>query len=207
MDGAAAMVTSLKLADVVASALGLSSGTVVQHLRNLQKAKRISYHGRGRGAAQMGPGDAAGLLIATVGSDLVKDSVATLEAFGSLRPIETRARRFSANEVASQHHVNFADQLAALLARMSIAADGEFSRSRPFNVGFQLMSVAGEDPTRCPHIAISGLDGLDGITFASQGWHTPVSRVGEFAVHTRGSGLIRVKVATLDALLSVARSL
>lgn len=201
------MVTSLKLADVVAGALGLPVGTVVQHLRNLQKDGRISYVGRGRGAAQMEPGDAARLLIAVVGSDLVKDSVATLDAYGSLRPIPTRARRFARNEPAPQSNVTFADQLAGLLARMSIAAPGEFARSRPFNVGFQLMSVAGADAKRYPHIAISGLDPLDGITFASQNWDAPVSRVGEFAVHLRGSGLIRVKVATLDALLSIAKSL
>ncbi|MCP1761150.1 MULTISPECIES: hypothetical protein [Bradyrhizobium] len=201
------MVTSLKLADVVAGALGLPAGTVVQHLRNLQKDKRISYIGRGRGAAQMEPGDAARLLIAAVGSDLVKDSVATLDAFGSLLPIATRVRPFARNEPAPQSNGTFADQLAGLLAKMSKAAAGEFAGSRPFNVGFQLMSVAGGDTKRLPYIAISGLDPLHGITFASQNWYKPVSRVQDFAVHLRGSGLIRVKVATLDALLSVAKSL
>ncbi|MCK1378173.1 hypothetical protein IVB33_08210, partial [Bradyrhizobium sp. 24] len=79
------MVTSLGLADVVAKALGVPGPTVVQHLRNLQKDGRISFKGYGRGAARMGPHDAASLLLAAVGSDLVKDSLATLDSFGSLR--------------------------------------------------------------------------------------------------------------------------
>ena len=68
------MATSLELAAVVAKALGLPQATVVQHLRNLQKRRDIAFKGYGRGAARMGPADAARLLIAAVGSDQVKDS-------------------------------------------------------------------------------------------------------------------------------------
>src|ERR1700738_282216 len=69
--------TSLQLADVVASALGLPPATVAQRLRILRSDGGISSKGYGRGAARMGPRDSASLLVAAVGSDLVKDSVTT----------------------------------------------------------------------------------------------------------------------------------
>ena len=72
------------MADKVADALGVGRQSVLHHLRNLGVRKLITYHGRGRHAAGMTPLDAARLTIAVVGSPLVKDSVATVEEFGSL---------------------------------------------------------------------------------------------------------------------------
>ena len=72
------------MADKVADALGVGRQSVLHHLRNLGVRKLITYHGRGRHAAGMTPLDAARLTIAVVGSPLVKDSVATVEQFGSL---------------------------------------------------------------------------------------------------------------------------
>src|SRR5690349_18023854 len=110
------MLTSHGLAEVVAGALGLPSETVRQHLRNLQAADRglISAKGRGRGAAAMSPLDAARLLIAAVGSDFVKDSVAALDAFGGLQPV---ARR-EPNETTA-----FVSQLAAFVTRLATEGD------------------------------------------------------------------------------------
>ena len=78
------MATSVEMADKVADALGVGRQSVLHHLRNLGVRKLITYHGRGRHAAGMTPLDAARLTIAVVGSPLVKDSVATVEQFGSL---------------------------------------------------------------------------------------------------------------------------
>lgn len=78
------MATSVEMADKVADALGIGRQSVLHHLRNLGVRKLITYHGRGRHAAGMTPLDAARLTIAVVGSPLVKDSVATVEQFGSL---------------------------------------------------------------------------------------------------------------------------
>lgn len=81
------MATPGKLRDVVASALGLSEQlqTVDVHLRNLREAGLISKAKRGRGAAEIGPDDAANLLIAVAGSSYVKDSVSAVEKYGSLQ--------------------------------------------------------------------------------------------------------------------------
>lgn len=78
------MTTSVELADKIADALGVGGQTVRHHLRNLGERKLITYQGRGRHAAEMTALDAARLTIAVVGSPLVKDSIATLERFGSL---------------------------------------------------------------------------------------------------------------------------
>ena len=78
------MATSVEMADKVADALGVGRQSVLHHLRNLGVRKLITHHGWGRHAAGMTPLDAARLTIAVVGSPLVKDSVATVEQFGSL---------------------------------------------------------------------------------------------------------------------------
>src|SRR5450755_2198122 len=67
-----------------ADAFGVGRQSVLHHLRNLGVRKLITHHGWGRHAAGMTPLDAARLTIAVVGSPLVKDSVATVEQFGSL---------------------------------------------------------------------------------------------------------------------------
>jgi hypothetical protein len=78
------MVTSVQLSKVVAEALGLSVSTVRLHLRNLSEAGEITFKGYGSSAAAMTPLDAANLVIAAAGSTFVKDSNATLRAFGDL---------------------------------------------------------------------------------------------------------------------------
>src|ERR1700686_4220700 len=79
------------MADKVADAFGVGRQSVLHHLRNLGVRKLITYHGRGRHAAGMTPLDAARLTIAVVGSPLVKDSVATVEQFGSLAGVRGRS--------------------------------------------------------------------------------------------------------------------
>jgi hypothetical protein len=81
------MVQPGKLRQAVASALGLGDQLekIDVHLRNLREAGLITKGKKGRGAPEMGPGDAANLLLAVAGSELVKDSVRAVERFGSLR--------------------------------------------------------------------------------------------------------------------------
>src|SRR6202022_3125575 len=81
------MATSGELCQSMAAALGIPFETMREHLRNIRRAGMISFKGHGRGAAAMTTLDAARLLIAAAGSPFVKDSVATLEEFGSLQPI------------------------------------------------------------------------------------------------------------------------
>jgi hypothetical protein len=195
------VVTSLELADVVAAALGLPRATVVQHLRNLQSDGRISFKGYGRGAARMGPRDAASLLVAAVGSDLVKDSVTTLDSFGGLLPI--RIGRPPSG-------VTFLDHLTGLLA--AVAAGPGRESPETSNVAFRLVSAAGRDPKRrLPRFAISKSGGsLSGaLSFGPAGWDQPLLSEGDFAMQLRGtgSGLVRVAIVTIEALEKVAGSL
>jgi len=80
------MATPGRLRDVVAEAFGLSDQLqmVDVHLRNLREAGLIAKAKRGRGAAEVGPDDAANLIIALAGSAYVKDSVMAVKKLGSL---------------------------------------------------------------------------------------------------------------------------
>jgi DNA-binding transcriptional ArsR family regulator len=81
------MVTPGKLRDAVADALGLGEqvSTIDVHLRNLRENGLIAKNKRGRGAAEMGPGDAVALLMAVAGSQYVRESVSTVRRYSKLR--------------------------------------------------------------------------------------------------------------------------
>jgi hypothetical protein len=81
------MATPGKLRDVIAEALGFTAQLpmIDVHLRNLREAGLLSKAKRGRGAAEVGPTDAANMLIAVAGSAYVKDSVSTVEKYGPLQ--------------------------------------------------------------------------------------------------------------------------
>lgn len=197
------MLTSHKLAEVVGGVLGLPAETVKQHLRNLQAADRglISAKGRGRAAASMTPLDAARLLIATVGADFVKDSVAALDAFGELRPI---GQRDAGGPTA------LASQLAALLTRLASEPDDDAGvGSRISNLGLSLMSVASRDSAKYPRVAILrwGRSGSSAMSFASAGWSAPVISVADYAGQMDDAGLIRERHVTRTAMERIARAL
>jgi hypothetical protein len=81
------MVSPGSLRQSVAEALGLSDQLerVDVHLRNLREARLITKAKTGRGAAEMGLGDATNLLIAIAASELVKDSVESVKQYGALK--------------------------------------------------------------------------------------------------------------------------
>jgi hypothetical protein len=188
----------LELAEVVAGALGVARATVVQHLRNLQKEGRITFKGYGRGAARMGPADAAGLLIAAVGSDLVKHSLAALDSFGSLRLMRI-GRPLSA--------VTFLDHLTGLLA--SAAADGDDGgRPQGSNVAFRLIFTADVDAKRRhPRFALSGSGSgrVAASSFVPADWDQPLRSEEDAA--SRLSGLVQVRIVTSDAFSAIAHCL
>jgi hypothetical protein len=198
------VVTSLQLADRVADALGMPGATVVQHLRNLQKEEgRISFKGYGRGAARMGLRDAASLLLAAAGSELVKDSLATLDAFGGLRPV--RPDRTLASGVT------FLDHLMGLLTAVA-ASGGTRGPAAVSNVAFRLVSAVGGDPKSPPPrlaVSVSGVGFRGVLAFAPAGSESPMRSEAEFATRLRdsGSGLMRVSIVTIESLEKVAGSL
>ncbi|MET4149082.1 MULTISPECIES: hypothetical protein [unclassified Bradyrhizobium] len=197
------MLTSHRLAEMLAGVLGLPPETVRQHLRNLQAAERslISAKGRGRGAAAMTPLDAARLLLAAAGADFVKDSVAALDAFGDLHPI---GRRDPGGATA------LVSQLAALLTRLATETDeGPPPGERPSNLGLSLISVASVDPARYPRVAILrwGRTGSGAVSFATAGWEQPVISVADYAARMQHAGLIRERHVTRFAMERIARAL
>lgn len=195
--------TSLELADRVAYALGLNGPTVVQHLRNLQKGERISFKGYGRGAARMGPRDAASLLLAAAGSELVKDSLATLDSFGSLRPIRIGQ---------PPSGVTLLDHLTGLLTAVAASGGGGLGTERDSDVAFRLISTAvGRTKVVSSRFAIFGsVAGAKGVLgFAPAGCDVQLCSEGDIATFLRGSGsgLLKVGIVTVEALEIVAGSL
>lgn len=195
------MVTSLKLAEeVVADALGLPAQTVVQHLRNLQKQKLITFKGYGRGAAQMKPIDAARLLIASAGADQVKDSLAARSGFGELLPIGSPERAAS--------RITLEDHVAAWLTELAsgaYATVGGRHEGGCRKLGLSLMSFA-SNPSKHPRVAIARWGGA-AIAFGSPGWATPVSSSEDFAATAADTGLIREKHIPIGAMRRIAGSL
>lgn len=197
------MLTSHRLAEFLAGVLGLPPETVRQHLRNLQAAERdlITSKGRGRGAAAMTTGDASRLLLAAVGSDFVKDSVAALDAFGNLHPI---GRRDPSGPTA------LVSQLSAVLTRLASETDeGPAAGERESNLGLSLMSVASVDPGKYPRVAILrwGRTGSAAVSFATAGWDEPVTSAADYAARMDDAGMIRVRHVTRTAMERLARAL
>jgi hypothetical protein len=199
------MVTSLRLAHDMADALGLSDQTVVQHVKNLQKRKLLTSTGRGRGAAHMRPSDAAKLLIAVVGSDLVKDSVSALRAFGTLLPIRHSTR--------ASPHITLEDHMAAMLTEIADEAHaGSEPEAEPVaHLCLSLLSVVSLDPRRFPCVAIARRirrsGGIGAISFATTTWEKPEVSAGNYAAQMKGAGMIRERHVTLEAMEKIARSL
>jgi hypothetical protein len=206
------MVTSLKLADVIADALGLSGQTVVQHVKNLQAEELLTSAGRGRGAAHMRPLDAARLLLAAAGSDLVKDSVLTVETFGGLLPIGHSKR--------PGPHIVLEDHLAGLLTDIAVRAhartgDDEDERSTYHSLSsaylsLSLLSAVSRERGRFPCVAVARRvlgRGVGAISFATAAWDTPEISPGDYAAAFKESGLILQRHVTVGAMEKIALSL
>ena len=78
-----------QLVPTVANVLGVPEKTVNVFSRNLREAGLISSGGRGPGGAHMTPFDAANLIIAVAGSNLVKDAVETVKHYAELPAISS----------------------------------------------------------------------------------------------------------------------
>ena len=127
------MATPRKLVENLSEILGVTTATVTVHDRNLSTAAPIPLRtvaGRGRAAARVTATDAANLLIAVVGSESVKDSVAAVLKYGDLRvehAMNSGIVRF--DELPEGH--TFAQGLAALIHAASVK---EIVESRSFSL-------------------------------------------------------------------------
>ncbi|WP_035729568.1 hypothetical protein [Bradyrhizobium sp. USDA 3456] len=192
------MVTSLKLAgEVLPAATGLHASTVVQHLRNLQQFDRrlITFKGHGSSAAHMTPGDAARLLLAVVGSDLVKDSVASLHGFGQLRPV---------GRVQDRSRITLEDHLAGILA---MVASNAYPDAGPDCIALSLIST--DETASHPRAALSYLNARKSapIGFAPADWRAPLASVADYVAAVKGTGIVRERHLTRRLIELIARSL
>ena len=117
-----------KLRQAVASSLGLDDQLekIDVHLRNLREGGFIAKGKKGRGAPELGPEDAANLLVALAGSELVKDSIKAVESFGSLQadPKSVTVHMYDRRDIVDLPLLdmlsgNFMDALRHLLVLLS----------------------------------------------------------------------------------------
>lgn len=90
------MTIAQELAETIASLADKPATVTINHMRNLRDAGLITKHGRGFSAARMETNDAIMLLLATAGTERLKESVDVAEALASLRadePLQTWHRR------------------------------------------------------------------------------------------------------------------
>jgi hypothetical protein len=105
--------------------LAIPEATIVLHDRNLVVAGLRSKSGRGNSAARVTARDAAHLLVAVLGSSLVKDSVETVRRYKQTRLVKDFSRAYEDSTIAGlrnlpSHH-SFVDTMEALV---TAAADG-----------------------------------------------------------------------------------
>jgi hypothetical protein len=86
------MPTSIRLVEIVASALEWPSTEVAHHARNLRDAKLVTAGGQGITAPQMSALDAANFICAILGSKRVKQSAEVVKGISSLRAIPSGPR-------------------------------------------------------------------------------------------------------------------
>jgi hypothetical protein len=164
----------------------------------------ISFKGHGRGAAAMTTLDAARLLLAAAGSSFVKDSVETLEEFGSLEPVEAGKPARGGVTTAPKLRIVLEKYLAEVMQRLIDEREHLPSAYRrppqdappPGISGLTLMSIVSAPSKHFPRMVIVRRftsRGVGAVSFASPKLSSPVSNVTEYALQLRGVGLIQTR--------------
>jgi hypothetical protein len=212
------MATSGELCLATAEALGISFETTREHLRHIRRAGMISFKGHGRGAATMTTLDASRLLIATAGSSFVKDSVETLEEFGSLQLLAADKPVRGGAVVERPSRIAFEKYLAEMMQRLIDEKEQLSSAYRrppqdPEPIGsiaLRLISVVSASSKNFPKLAIArrfARTGVSAVSFASPKWSTPVMNVTEYALQLRGVGLVQTRDVPAWTLAEIAHAL
>lgn len=210
--------TSGELCEATAAALGVPFETVKEHLRNIRRAKLITFKGYGRGAAQMTTLDASRLLLAVAGSTFVKDSLETLRELKKLRPIgEIKTER--GYPVDRRPETDLDVYVAKMMQRLiderhQLASAYRRPPQNPPAVApfaMTLMSVVSGRPADFPRAAIvrfmhrSG--GVSAASFASPNWRTPEIDAAEYALSLRNVGLVQARHVPAWTVAEIAHSL
>jgi hypothetical protein len=212
------MATSGELCLVTAEALGISFETTREHLRHIRRAGMISFKGHGRGAAAMTTLDASRLLIAAAGSSFVKDSVETLEEFGSLQPLSADKPARGGVTADRLPRIAFEKYLAEMMQRLIDEKEQLSSAYRrppqdPLPIGtmgLTLISVVSATTKHFPRLAIARRftrTGVAAVSFASPKWSNPVMNVTEYALKVPGVGLVQTRDVPAWTLAEIAHAL
>lgn len=209
------MATSGDLTIIISKALGVPFETTREHLRNIRrKPQTITFSGYGRSAAAMQPRDAVRLLLAVAGSQLVKDSRATLDGFAKLQPLRS-SRRSQPNPTVPPPS-NLEQHLVWMMERVidrrgDLPAD-YVRRSKEVRAPLALTLISGAvaGSQELPRVAIARNllgGGRGAISFATPGWTAPVLSPVEYAAAVRDSGLIQERHVTTWAFAEIALAL
>jgi len=155
---------------------------------------------QGPWAATMTTLDASRLLVAAAASSFVKDSVETLEEFGSLKPIGSDKPLRGSVTKDLQPRIALEKYLAEMMQRLIDEREQLSSAYRrppqdppPIgSIALRLMSVVSASSKNFPRLAIVrrfARSGVSAVSFASPKWSTPVSNVTEYVLQLPGVGL------------------
>jgi hypothetical protein len=207
--------TSGELCISVAAALGIPFETTREHLRNIRRAGMISFKGHGRGAAAMTTLDAARLLIAAAGSSFVKDSVETLEGFGTLKPTRKSPRPRGMKEITLEGHL--ADVMQKLIDERDQLPDAyrrPVGRGIDSRIALRMTSAVSARPGQFPRTASVWRFLNSGITqdftvvgFSSSELSSPALNSADCAVQLGDAGLIQTRDVPAWVLAEIALAL
>lgn len=150
VDSGRPMVSSRKLADVVADAIGISRESAQLHLKTIRLEGQITFKGYGRGAADMSELDGARLVIAAAASTFAKDSAEALSRFASLAPVGTKKSRITLESF-------LADRMRELPMHVEPERrfeDRSFGSRRLARTALQLYEPLGEATEKLPRYAV-----------------------------------------------------
>jgi len=208
------MATSGELTQAVSKALGVPFETVREHLRVIRRVPNtISFSGYGRSAAAMTPRDAVRLTLAVAGSQFVKDSKTTLDAFRKLQPIRLARRQSDSRERPPSLEDYLIEIVEALIAsRDNLPAPYVRHPRSPRNgaIALTLLSGATAGSREPPRAAIARRHtdtGVGAVSFATPGWSNPVLSEAEYATAWPEIGLVYSHHVTTWAFAEIALSL
>lgn len=200
--------TSMRLADVVASALDEEPDRVRLHLKTIRPAGGITFAGYGRGAAEMTADDASRLVIAVAGSLAARHAAEALAAFRDLKPLGPKGRGLTLEHFLSEH----IDDLAKGVVPPS------HSGNVPYRVydlaaeeALKLIWFAGRSKATLPRAAVVRWFRTDGksdaAAFASEPMPFQLATESRLARRFPRGGLLRSVVVTARALKDIADAL
>jgi hypothetical protein len=200
--------TSIELADVVAGALCQDPKWVRLHLKMIRATGNISFKGYGRGAAKMGPLDAARLVIALAGSLTARHAGDVLADFQGLKALGPKGRGLTLEAFLEAH-----------IEHLSMMRGYPERRDGPFRPLYRLAAEEALKVIWCetnprdavPKVAIVRWfredGGSDAAAFSSAPLTYPLVNEARLASLYPKAGLLRTGSISARAMLDIAMAL